>query len=87
MSLAKTIEDNEIIFQINEKIAELKALIAEQQENGSKSILLSKFEELKIDIIYDDGATVGAIVLDESDIAVTVGGKTTRINRDGDVVQ
>ena len=87
MSLIKTIEDNELIFKLNQKIAELKALVSQTQEVGSQSILLNKFDEAKIDIIYDNGASIGKIILDELEVNIIINGKTTRVDRNGNIVQ
>lgn len=87
MSLAKTIEDNRLIFKLNQKIAELKALVLQTQEVGSQSILLNKFDEAKIGIVYDNGGSVGEIIVDALEVNITINGKTTRIDKNGDVVR
>ena len=80
-------QENDVIGKINKNFIDIeKEILEKSSESMNFEQHIIDFEEYEIDLYFSENKSKATIVLDDNNILVTINGKTTRIDENGDVV-
>lgn len=77
--------DNKEILRLNDEILELKKLLSLSPAMSRKEYVLD-FEKYELDILFSGNTARAKISIENESISISIGDKTTTVDKDGAIV-